>query len=176
MIARVYVPGQYMNAIRLDQRVFVQAEFLDSLRFEGWVKRISPVVDPKSGTFKVTVGVTDASRQLRPGIFIEVQIITDTHLQATLLPKGAVVYDGGARYVFAVRDSLATRVKLHAGFENSQFVEALSGVEPDEAIIVVGQDGLKDGAKVRVVSGPPAEDGSIAAIADSAGVGADGDL
>jgi len=95
MIARVYVPGQYLTVVRPDQPAVITSDFLEGREFEGWVKRISPIVDPHSGTFKVTVGLRDRWEHLRPGIFVNVRIVTDTHTHAVLVPKEALVYDGG---------------------------------------------------------------------------------
>ncbi|HEX2099893.1 MAG TPA: efflux RND transporter periplasmic adaptor subunit, partial [Candidatus Synoicihabitans sp.] len=72
--ARVFVPGRYLAAVAENQPVIVTSEFLPDRKFEGWVKRISPVVDPKSGTFKVTVGVRGGETPLAPGLFVNVQI------------------------------------------------------------------------------------------------------
>jgi membrane fusion protein (multidrug efflux system) len=152
MLARVFVPGQHLTSIRTGQKAIITSDFLEDRRFAGWVKRISPVVDPKSGTFKVTVGIEASQEHLRPGIFVNVEIVTDTHENAVLVPKEAVVYDGGDRYVFVVEGTTASRVKLDAGFENSRFIEALSLIQPDTPIIVVGQNGLKDKARVKIVN------------------------
>ena len=153
MIARVYVSGQHLTTIAKGQKALATSDFLPGKEFEGQVKRISPVVDPRSGTFKVTVGLEDQRwEHLRPGLFVNVQIITDTHEEAVLVPKEAVVYDGGERFVFLVADSLAQKVELEAGFENNKWVEALSKVEPGTGVIVVGQNGLKDQARIRVVN------------------------
>ena len=152
MIARVFVPGRYLTRVRVGQKAEVVSDFLEGMEFEGYVKRISPVVDPKSGTFKVTVGLRDRWEHLRPGIFVNVRVITDTHTDAVLLPKQAVVYDGGERYVFVVEDSTASRVRLDAGYEDSRFIEALSGIASDTPVIVIGQAGLKDKARVKVVN------------------------
>jgi membrane fusion protein, multidrug efflux system len=151
MIARVFVPGQYLTAVRAGQDAIITSDFLADKEFSGSVKRISPIVDPRSGTFKVTVGVEDRWEYLRPGIFINVRIVTDTHSQAILVPKQAVVYDGGERYVYVVQDSTANRVLLDAGFEDTNHIEALSGVSAGEAVIIVGQNGLKDQARVKPV-------------------------
>ena len=156
MIARVFVPGQYLTAIRNQQRASITSEFLPDKFFKGWVKRISPVVDPRSGTFKVTVGLHERFEYLRPGLSVSVQIITDTHQEAVLIPKQAVVYDGGDKYVFAVRDTIAEKVQLVQGFENADFIEALADVDPGTPIIIVGQTGLKDQARVRVINDQPA--------------------
>ncbi len=166
MIARVFVPGQYLTAIRNQQRASITSEFLPDKFFKGWVKRISPVVDPRSGTFKVTVGLRDRFEYLRPGLSVSVQIITDTHQEAVLIPKQAVVYDGGDKYVFAVRDTIAEKVQLVQGFENADFIEALADVDPGTPIIIVGQNGLKDQARVRVINDQPASKTGIESAPD----------
>ncbi len=166
MIARVFVPGQYLTAIRNEQRASITSEFLPDKLFKGWVKRISPVVDPRSGTFKVTVGLRDRFEYLRPGLSVSVQIITDTHQEAVLIPKQAVVYDGGDKFVFAVRDTIAEKVQLVQGFENADFIEALADIDPGTPIIIVGQNGLKDQARVRVINGQPASKTGIESVPD----------
>ncbi|NKB68551.1 MAG: efflux RND transporter periplasmic adaptor subunit [Candidatus Latescibacteria bacterium] len=165
LIARVFVPGQHLTAIRPEQKAQIESEFFPGMDFSGWVKRISPVVDPKSGTFKVTIGIRDRWENLRPGVFVNVSIITGTHHNAVLVPKEAVLYEGGLRYVFLVQDSTAVRVKLLAGFENSSHIEVLEEVESGASVIVVGQNGLKDEARVRVIDSP--DDGEAMAEKDS---------
>lgn len=174
MITLVYVPGQYLSAIRRGQRAEVTSDFLEGVRLEGWVKRVSPVVDPNSGTFKVTVGIRDRWEQLRPGLFANVEIVTDTHEDAVLVPKEAVVYEGGERFIFVVADSAASKLKLDAGYENAASVEALSLIEAGTQVIVVGQNGLKDGAKVRVVNGAAPENAAQPDTAASADDGEQG--
>lgn len=152
MIARVYVPGRYLTSVRNDQVAELSSDFMPEVTFEGWIKRISPVVDPRSGTFKVTVGVTAPADQAPPGLFVSVRIITDTRTDTVLLPKEAIVYEGGERYVFTVEEDKAAKRLLDAGYENSSVIEALSEIEAGTAIIVLGQNGLKDGTAVRVVN------------------------
>ena len=159
LVARVFVPGRYLPNVQENQPAIVTSEFLPNQTFAGWVKRISPVIDPKSGTFKVTVGVrSEKPSDLPPGLFVGVRIITDTRQNAVLIPKRAVVYEGGERYVFTVEKDRAVKKKLSAGFEDPNNVEALSGFEVGTPVIVLGQSGLKDGAMVRSVNAgaPPA--------------------
>ena len=153
IVARVFVPGRYLAIVAADQPAVVTSEFLPEKSFKGWVKRISPVIDPKSGTFKVTVGVRgDKPTELPPGLFVGVRVITATRESAVLIPKRAVVYEGGERYVFTVANDLTSKRKLVAGFEDPQNIEAVSGIEPGTEVIVVGHSGLKDGASVRAVN------------------------
>jgi membrane fusion protein (multidrug efflux system) len=164
LVARVFVPGRYLPVVAENQPAVVTSEFLPNKTFTGWVKRISPVIDPKSGTFKVTVGVRgDKPSDLPPGLFVGVRVITDTRTNAVLIPKRAVIYEGGERYVFAVANDRAVKKKLTVGFEDPNNVEALAGFDVGTPVIVLGQSGLKDGSLVRSVNAGPAAAAPVAA-------------
>ena len=166
IVARVFVPGRYLPIVAEKQPAVVTSEFLPNRTFKGWVKRISPVIDPKSGTFKVTVGVTgDKPTDLPPGLFVNVRVITDTRSDAVLIPKRAVVYEGGERYVFTIVNDRAVKRRLAAGYEDPQNIEALSGFDVGTPVVVLGQSGLKDGSLVRSVNAPPIVPAAEAAVA-----------
>jgi membrane fusion protein (multidrug efflux system) len=152
MVARVYVPGRYLTMIQKDQIATVTSDFLPDRKFTGWVKRISPVIDPQSGTFKVTVGVNNPDRDVLPGLFVKAAIVTEERPNALLVPKRAVVYDGGGQFLFTVRDGQAVRLPLTAGFETPDTIEVRSGLKEGDPVIVRGQSGLKDETPVKVVN------------------------
>ena len=155
LIARVHVPGREAGRLEVGQPAKLTTDFLPDSTFTGQIKRISPVVDPGSGTFKVTLEVLNRGHKLKPGMFANAHIVTETHEAAVLVPKRAVVYDDGLPHVFVVEDSTATRVQLTVaeGFQDSEHIEVLSGVTKGEKIVVVGQSGLKDRAKIRIIEG-----------------------
>ncbi|NIR47190.1 efflux RND transporter periplasmic adaptor subunit [candidate division KSB1 bacterium] len=152
MIAVVHVPEKEIGRVAKGQRAYVTSQHLEDERFSGWIKRVSPVVDPQSGTFKVTIGIRNVENRLRPGMFVNVHIITDTHENTVLIPKTAVIYESENLHVFVVRDSVAKKVTLDVGYQDYEKVESLSKIEPGEKVIVVGQAGLKDETKVKIVS------------------------
>jgi len=82
---------------------------------------------------------------LPPGLFVGVRIVTDTRSNAVLIPKRAVVYEGGN--AMCSRDQRSCgEAQTRAGFEDPQNIEAVSGFEVGTAVIVLGHSGLKDGA------------------------------
>ncbi len=152
VIAVVYVPEKNINELKIKQPAVITSENLQNEQFEAQIKRISPVVDPSSGTFKVTVGVKNKDQQLKPGMFVNVHLIIDTHKEATLIPKTAVVYENEYMNIFVVRDSIANKIKLKPGYQDSEKIEALNdSLFTSDKVIVVGQAGMKDKTKVRVV-------------------------
>ncbi len=152
MIAIVHVPEKEVGIVRKGQKAFVSSQHLGDEQFSGWVKRVSPVVDPQSGTFKVTVGIGNEENRLRPGMFVNAHIVTDVHANTVLVPKTAIVYESDKMHVFVVRDSIAQKIQLAVGYQDFEKVESLSGIEPGEKVIVVGQAGLKQGARVGIVA------------------------
>jgi len=130
--------------------------------FRGRVDRISPIVDPKSGTIKVTVALPD-SGALRPGMYVDVQLVTAVHPQALLLPKRALVYDNDQIFVFRLHHDgeteTAERVLVEPVLEDETHIEVASGLAEGDQVVTAGQAGLKDGAVVRrIVAEPEASD------------------
>jgi membrane fusion protein, multidrug efflux system len=152
MIAIVYVPEKEIGRVKKGQKAFITSDNLKNTRFKGWLKRVSPVIDPASGTFKVTIGVKNVDGALRAGMFVNAYIVTAVHKDAVLIPKTALVYENEAMSVFVVKDSLAHKITLDIGFEDHEKIESLEGIEEGDKVIVVGQAGLKDQTKVKIVS------------------------
>ena len=123
--------------------------------------RISPVVDAQTGTVKVTIAVDPGQENLRPGMFVNVDIVVNTHADAVLLPKRALVYAEGRPYVFVVEErdgqTVGVRRAVDLGFSEDDRVEVLSGAHAGEPVIMVGQSTLRDGGQVRVHEPKPEE-------------------
>ena len=153
-IALIRVPEREIGRLRSGQPAYLTTDNLPGRKFAAGIKRIAPAVDPASGTFKVTVGLKDPQGELRPGMFVAVHIITDTHPNALLIPKEALVYENGLAHAFIVeQDTVARRVRLEPGFSDGKYMEALSSINEHDKVVIVGQNGLKDGSRVKVVAG-----------------------
>jgi membrane fusion protein (multidrug efflux system) len=169
IVARVYVPEKELARLDHGQPARITAPALGPDRaFRGTIDRLSPVVDPASGTIKVTVDIPP-QEGLRPGMYVDVQLVTDVREDALLVPKRAVVYDDDQLFVYRMDPEAKTvsRVYLVPRLEDESWIEPTGGLEPGDRVVVAGQAGLKDGAKVRLAGEkPPAEDpGSAAAEA-----------
>ncbi len=152
MIAVVHIPEKEIGIINKGQQAYIYSDNIQGYLFPGWIKRVSPVVDPQSGTFKVTIGVRNSNNKLRPGMFVNSRIVTNTHNNAILIPKTAIIYENENMNIFVVRDSIAHKIKLDVGYQDHEKIESLSSIEEGDKIILVGQTGLKDQTKVKIVT------------------------
>lgn len=150
-IVRLYVPQSEYAKCYKNQTAKVTTDVMAGTRFNGYVKRISPIIDPQSGTFKVTVAVKDPQNQLRPGMFVNAELIVDTHKNARLIPKSALIYENERTYFFIVSQDSSQKLELKKGFEDAEKVEILNDLEAGTQIVVLGQNGLKDGSRVKIV-------------------------
>jgi membrane fusion protein (multidrug efflux system) len=155
LLARVHVPSKEFKKLQPDQPVELLLDS-GSQRLQGRIKLVSPVIDPSSGTIKVTVEVKDYPSGVRPGDFAEVQIVTERHTGAMLVPRLAVISEKGEDVVYVSVGGLAERRVVTLGFTDNDHAELLSGVELGESVVVKGQRSLKHGSPIKVLEdGPP---------------------
>lgn len=152
LLAVLHVPEHEMSKLNKGQTTQIRADAVQGEVFQGEVLRISPVVDPETGTFKVTLKVADRSRQLKPGMFARVRIVYDTHNNALLIPKESVLTEDGNSSIFLIRDNLAYRKDIQTGLVNGSNIEVLGGLADSDTVVTTGQSSLQDSALVEIVS------------------------
>lgn len=150
LLARVHVPAKEFRSIRVDQPVELMLDSSDDL-LEGTITLVSPIIDPASGTIKVTVEIKDYPKTTRPGDFAEVRIVTERHDNTVLVPKTAVISDKGDRIVYVAADTTAHRRVVEIGFQNDEQTEIVSGLDPGESVVIQGQRSLKDGQPLKIL-------------------------
>ena len=150
--AVLHVPERELNTLHQGQSVRLSLDAYPGTSFSGEVIRISPVVDPTTGTFKVTAEVRDDSNRIKPGLFGRVQIIYDEHQDVTLVAKEAILSEDGKHAVFLVAaDQSVSRQEIQVGYEESGQIEVISGLQPGDTVVTAGKGSLRDGAKVEVI-------------------------
>lgn len=150
IVARVHVPEKELVRLRLGQPVRISAPALGGETVGARVSLLSPVVDPKSGTVKATIKVPDHPG-LRPGMYVDVTLVTTTEKDALLVPKRALVYDNDQIFLYRLRGgNRVERLLVRPELEDKEFVKPQDGLSEGDKVVVAGQAGLKDGALVRL--------------------------
>ena len=152
LIAVLYVPETARPELRVGQPASLSADAVPGQKFRGRIARISPVVDPQTGTFKVTVELHDDKSILAPGMFSRVHITYDVHRNALLIPRTALITEDGETAVYVVNQGKAHRIIVKTGYSNDGNIEILSGLHNDDTVVTLGQNSLRDGARVSIVN------------------------
>lgn len=154
IVARVYVPEKELGRLRLGQKARLFSDSLGSEPRRGEVLRIAPIVDPRSGTVKVTLAIP-RNQGLLPGMYIEAELVTDVREEALLVPKRAVVYEDNRAFLYRyLEGSTVERLEVRPLLADRENIEPSGDrLSPGDRVVVAGQAGLKDGARVRLAAG-----------------------
>jgi membrane fusion protein (multidrug efflux system) len=162
LYADVSVPEREIGTLSTGQQVRLNAD-ASGVSVQARIQRIAPLVDSSTGTVKVTLAV-DQSTDLRPGSFVKVSIITNTHEQALVVPRSALVAEGRRWHLFRLKQDgkHVEQLEVLLGYEEGDRVEILEALN-DKAqllagdnVIHLGASALTDGAQVVIID--PAQD------------------
>ena len=148
--ATLNVPEREITKLRAGQTVELTVDALPGRRFTGTVDRVAPVVDTGSGTFRVVAGF-EGDGELQAGMFSRLAIRYDQREDALVVPRRALLEDGGEPAVYAVREGKASRVPLELGYSDGGWVEVRKGLAEGEAVVVAGKAALREGTAVQVL-------------------------
>lgn len=153
IIARIYLPEKDVLALNPGSNVRIRMKASDDVSFRGRIRQISPVVDPATGTVKITVEAVNPPAFVRPGAFVNVDILRETRQGAIVLPREAIVRELRDAHVFiAGTGNIAKKRAVTLGLEEGGLVQILSGVQPGETVVTAGQGGLKDGSLIKILA------------------------
>ncbi len=151
--ALVDIPESFFKLIKTNTPVEVLFGIYPDQIFEGKIHQIYPTIDPISKTFRVEISIPNKNNLLRPGMFSVTKIKLGKVI-ATIVPSIAVQkLQGTARYfVFKKENYIVRQVFVN----REQIIDNYTVVySPDlkvkDSIVVVGQEKLIDGAKIKVV-------------------------
>jgi membrane fusion protein (multidrug efflux system) len=165
------VPERQLGILKAGQTVALEADALPGQKFAGNILRIAPVVDPASGTFRVTCEFRDKSRTLKPGMFGRIDIVYDHRDEALTIPRSALIEEDGETAVFVVdtapvkapaadtdksKDGDKSKVAAKeaaakdAGKDGKAIVATTPGLVAHRKLVKIG---YSDGDKVEIRSG-----------------------
>ncbi|MGX5202255.1 efflux RND transporter periplasmic adaptor subunit [Aliikangiella sp. IMCC44632] len=163
LLVKVYVPANRVANVKSGQQVELTVDSVEQPLLAE-VDLVSPIVDPNTGTVKVTLKLENYPQGVRPGDFAEVKLVTEKRDQAMLLPTVALIEERGSFYVFVEKDGKAVRKNVEIGFVVDDLTEIVAGLEMTDQVVVKGQRNLNDGNLIQVMN---KEGGSASQTADS---------
>ena len=151
LLIRLFVPEKDMARIQLANKARIECEMLPGRMFSGLVDMISPIVDAATGTIKVTVRVTEGTGSLKPGMFCSVYILIETHQDALVISRRALIPETEVPEVFVVDDSAVVhRKRLTLGISQGDTLEVLKGLSESDQVVVIGQENIHEGSRTRI--------------------------
>jgi membrane fusion protein (multidrug efflux system) len=153
------VPQQDAGPIRVGRNVRVTGGDLAGGEFSGRVTAINSVVDEATRNVQIQATLANPNGKLRPGMFVQVEVILGASQSVVVLPASAISYAPYGNSVFVVTDLKDASGRMYRGVRQ-QFVKlgagrgdqiaVLSGLKPGEEVVSSGVFKLRNGAAVTI--------------------------
>ncbi|MBI1318512.1 MAG: efflux RND transporter periplasmic adaptor subunit [Candidatus Hydrogenedens sp.] len=173
-------PEKELRNLKEGQKANVTVDSAPGEEFEAVVRRISPAVDPASGTVRVLLDFNEADKEkLKDSAFARVKLVMDIRENALAIEKDSMLEENGRSYVMVVENAdkpeaveqeqveaaqpaetpgtdkpalVARKVEIETGLEDSEYVEVVSGIDENTLLVTLGQHTLKPGSPVELTN------------------------
>lgn len=149
------VPERYATDVETGTAASVSFDVVPGEVFEGRISYVGAVVNPGNRTFPVELTLPNPGGLIKPEMVANVELVRRTLENAIVVPQEAVirVEDGYVAFVVE-REGEVELVRsrpVELGPAQRNEVVILSGLEPGERLVVVGQQSVAAGDRVSVV-------------------------
>ncbi|MFH1700453.1 MAG: efflux RND transporter periplasmic adaptor subunit [Candidatus Zixiibacteriota bacterium] len=150
LYADVTLPSKELSAVMPDQKVIVTSYASDEDTAYGVVTQVSPVLDPTSRMFKALLEIDNKNLTLRPGMFVQANIIVRERDSTLVIPKNVIIERRGSKTVYVIEKSIANERRLETGLSNREEIEVLNGLKEKDRLVVEGFETLRNRSRVKI--------------------------
>ncbi len=154
------VPQQYLPDVKTGTPVRVS--LTDAVAgaggvLDGVIGAIDPTIDATTRSIKLRASVPNHKDKLRPGMFVNVEVVRDQKSRVVTAPVTAIVHASYGDSVFVVEpgptdkaNKVARQQFVRIGPARGDFVAILDGVKVGQELVTAGAFKLRNGAPVVV--------------------------
>ena len=153
------VPQQEAGKMRQGRSVRITVGELGEGQFTGHVTAIDSIVDPTTRNVQVQATLSNPGGRLRPGMFVQAQVMVGAGRQVVALPASAINYAPYGDSVFVLADLKNPKGQPYRGVRQQVVklgpargdqVAVVSGLNAGEEVVTSGVFKLRNGVAVQV--------------------------
>ena len=153
--------------VQVGQRATVNLSYLPGTTFEGEVTYVYPFLDPKTRTARVRIELPNPEGVLKPNMFADVRLQTETQAQVLVIPEEAVIRSGTRNLAIAALGQGRFEPRtLELGLDSGDgWLEVRGGLAEGERIVTSAQFLIDSESKLqeavqKVLGANPEDSGS----------------
>lgn len=147
------LPELFLSQVKTGQKIKITVDAFRNRTFEGSIYVIDPHLDVNGRALSIRARLANPDLLLRPGLFARIFIEGQIKRDVVVVPESAIVPRGQDKFVYRVENGQARETKVTLGNRKEGKVEILEGLLAEETVVVAGQQKLRDGAPVEIVTG-----------------------
>ena len=146
------IPESAAGEIRVGGALTFTTDAMPGKQYHAVVRQLNPALDSKSRSLTVEARLTESDPRLRPGMFVQVQLVTGRNTEVVVIPATALYSVAGLTKAFVIRGGRAVELRVPPGqtYDDGS-VEVPSGqIRAGEMVAVSNLAALVNGAEVRL--------------------------
>jgi RND family efflux transporter MFP subunit len=124
--------------------------------FSAVIRQLNPALDARSRSLTAEARLISNDPRLRPGMFVQVQLVLAKSSEVVAVPKQAIYNVAGLNKIFVIRNGKAVEAKIDPGQDLGSWIEVPRDVvKPGDQVAVSGLARLVHGTPVKATGGSP---------------------
>ena len=153
MRLRVDIPENAAGTVRVGTMLNFTTDAVADAKFAAVVREMNPSLDSKSRSLTVEARLAQNDSRLRPGMFVQVELVLARGAGVVVVPKEAIYTLAGLNKVFIVRDGKVLERRIAPGQEAGGWVEVPGDlVRAGDRVAVTELPLLVEGIQVKTTS------------------------
>lgn len=145
----VEIPERHFGGLAEGRAVKVRLQALGDVVVEGEIRAVVPRADPQARTFPVKIRIPNEEGRIGAGMLARVRIPVGEPESGVLVPKDALVDQGGSWIVYEIGpDDTVRPVPVRTGGAEGAWIAVEGSVAPGARIVTRGNERLRPGAEV----------------------------
>ncbi len=147
---RLEVPETAAAMLKVGEGLTFTTDAIPGETFPATLRELNPTLDPKSRTLTAEARCTKNDPRLRPGMFVQVKLVTSAGSKVVAVPRQAVYTVAGLNKLFVIANGRAYEKRFVPGQEFGGSIEIPGGVVNEGDQVAITQLAmLTDKAQVR---------------------------
>ncbi len=148
---RINLPERYVRFLKVGESVSIKVPSLPKNKYEGKVASIVESGDRSARTFPVRVLVKNDGK-LKAAMSARVALPVGEAKKSLVVHKDALLQKGKEISVYVAEKGIVRFQKIEIGDSHGETVEVLNGLKEGDEVVVKGNERLRPGQAVRIVS------------------------
>ncbi len=148
---RAEIPEAASGSVKIGTQLTFTTDAVPGAEFTAVVRQLNPSLDARSRTLSAEARLVKGDARLRPGMFVQVKLVTQAAAPMVAVPRQALYNVAGLTKLFVIENGAAKLVTFTPGTELDGWVEVPNGaVKPGDRVAVSELGTLTNGTKVRL--------------------------
>jgi RND family efflux transporter MFP subunit len=150
--AVAFVTERDYTRLSIGQTALVSVEAYSNRQFEGRITRLAPQFSETSRQARLEVEIDNSSRDLKPGMFVRLDVKLEERDNARLVPMNALTRREGVQGLFVVDRETGTArfVQVTVGIIEGGVAEIVEPANLAGEVVTLGQNLLSDGSAITI--------------------------